>query len=74
LPRGRRKREFFYSRETGGTIRIQFALRLMQQIVEANATPQLMEHLCAHGFDGDNWNDDSPICVDLIKQIMPAMQ
>jgi uncharacterized protein len=66
--------EFFYSRETGGTI-VSSALRLMQQIVEERYSPNEWNLYCAQASDGDNWNDDSPICRDLlINKIMPAMQ
>jgi len=66
--------EFFYSRETGGTI-VSSALRLMQQIIEDRYPPGEWNLYCAQASDGDNWNDDSPICRDLlVRQIMPAMQ
>ncbi|PKM30911.1 MAG: hypothetical protein CVV07_06765 [Gammaproteobacteria bacterium HGW-Gammaproteobacteria-11] len=66
--------EFFYSRETGGTI-VSSALRLMQQIVEERYSPNEWNIYCAQASDGDNWNDDSPICRELLaRQIMPAMQ
>jgi uncharacterized protein len=66
--------EFFYSRETGGTI-VSSALRLMQQIVKERYSPNEWNIYCAQASDGDNWNDDSPICRDLlVNQIMPAMQ
>ena len=66
--------EFFYSRETGGTI-VSSALRLMQQIIEERYSPSEWNLYCAQASDGDNWNDDSPICRDLLlNRIMPAMQ
>ena len=66
--------EFFYSRETGGTI-VSSALRLMQQIITDRYSPDEWNIYCAQASDGDNWNDDSPICRELlIRQLMPAMQ
>ena len=66
--------EFFYSRETGGTI-VSSALRLMQQIIEDRYPVNEWNLYCAQASDGDNWNDDSPICRDLlVNKIMPAMQ
>ncbi|WP_185266778.1 YeaH/YhbH family protein [Halopseudomonas xiamenensis] len=66
--------EFFYSRETGGTI-VSSALRLMQQIIADRYSPNEWNIYCAQASDGDNWNDDSPICRELlIRQLMPAMQ
>lgn len=66
--------EFFYSRETGGTI-VSSALRLMQQIVADRYSPDEWNIYCAQASDGDNWNDDSPICRELLtRQLMPVMQ
>ena len=66
--------EFFYSRETGGTI-VSSALRMMQQIIAERYSPAEWNIYCAQASDGDNWNDDSPICRELlIRQLMPAMQ
>lgn len=66
--------EFFYSRETGGTI-VSSALRMMQQIIADRYSPDEWNIYCAQASDGDNWNDDSPICRELlIRQLMPTMQ
>ena len=66
--------EFFYSRETGGTI-VSSALRMMQQIIADRYSPDEWNIYCAQASDGDNWNDDSPICRELmVRQLMPAMQ
>lgn len=66
--------EFFYSRETGGTI-VSSALKLMQEIMAERYPINEWNIYAAQASDGDNWNDDSPICRDiLIKQIMPFVQ
>ena len=66
--------EFFYSRETGGTL-VSSALRMMQQIIADRYPAEEWNIYCAQASDGDNWNDDSPICRELlIRQLMPAMQ
>ncbi|MBX9913494.1 MAG: YeaH/YhbH family protein [Pseudomonadaceae bacterium] len=66
--------EFFYSRETGGTI-VSSALKLMQEIMAARYTSNEWNLYAAQASDGDNWNDDSPLCREiLLKQIMPFMQ
>ncbi|MBB5320107.1 YeaH/YhbH family protein [Marinobacter oulmenensis] len=66
--------EFFYSRETGGTI-VSSALRLMQQIIEARYSPAEWNIYAAQASDGDNWNDDSPICSKLLaEQVLPLVQ
>ena len=66
--------EFFYSRETGGTI-VSSALKLMQEIMVERYPVNEWNIYGAQASDGDNWNDDSPVCRDiLINQIMPFMQ
>jgi uncharacterized sporulation protein YeaH/YhbH (DUF444 family) len=66
--------EFFYSRETGGTI-VSSALKLMQEIMAERYPINEWNIYGAQASDGDNWNDDSPVCRDiLINQIMPSMQ
>lgn len=66
--------EFFYSRETGGTI-VSSALKLMQEIMAERYPVNEWNIYAAQASDGDNWNDDSPLCRDiLINQIMPFVQ
>lgn len=66
--------EFFYSRETGGTI-VSSALKLMQEIMAERYPVNEWNIYAAQASDGDNWNDDSPVCRDiLINQIMPFVQ
>lgn len=66
--------EFFYSRETGGTI-VSSALKLMKEIMEDRYPPEEWNIYCAQASDGDNWNDDSPTCGKLLtKDILPNVQ
>ena len=66
--------EFFYSRETGGTI-VSSALKLMQEVMAERYPASDWNIYAAQASDGDNWNDDSPICRDILaKQIMPHVQ
>ncbi|ARU55747.1 hypothetical protein OLMES_1672 [Oleiphilus messinensis] len=68
------EQEFFYSRETGGTI-VSSALKLMQQVMAERYPASDWNIYAAQASDGDNWNDDSPICSDLLnKQILPHVQ
>jgi uncharacterized sporulation protein YeaH/YhbH (DUF444 family) len=68
------EQEFFYSRETGGTI-VSSALELMKEIVETRYPKQEWNIYAAQASDGDNWNNDSPKCHDiLINDILPAVQ
>ncbi|MDQ2076294.1 YeaH/YhbH family protein [Marinimicrobium sp. ABcell2] len=66
--------EFFYSRETGGTI-VSSALRLMQEIIEARYPSDQWNIYGAQASDGDNWNEDSTICHRLLTEsILPRVQ
>jgi uncharacterized sporulation protein YeaH/YhbH (DUF444 family) len=66
--------EFFYSRETGGTI-VSSALRLMKEIMLARYPTSAWNIYGAQASDGDNWNDDSSVCFELLtKEIMPHLQ
>ncbi|EAR08179.1 YeaH/YhbH family protein [Reinekea blandensis] len=66
--------EFFYSRETGGTI-VSSALRMMDDIVRERYPTSAWNIYAAQASDGDNWNDDSPICQKLLEQsILPSVQ
>ena len=66
--------EFFYSRETGGTI-VSSALKLMHKIIESRYSPAEWNIYAAQASDGDNWNDDSPVCGRLLTEhILPLVQ
>ncbi len=66
--------EFFYSRETGGTI-VSSALRLMKDILDKRYPTSEWNVYGAQASDGDNWNDDSSICYDLlVNDIMTKVQ
>ena len=66
--------EFFYSRETGGTV-VSSALKMMRDIIQQRYPTSEWNIYAAQASDGDNWTDDSPICRDLlVKSIMPFLQ
>lgn len=66
--------EFFYSRETGGTI-VSSALRMMHEVIKDRYPPSAWNIYAAQASDGDNWNDDSPQCKDLLANyLMPLVQ
>ena len=68
------EQEFFYSRETGGTV-VSSALKLMTEIVEARYSPNEWNIYGAQASDGDNWNDDSPTCSKLLREkLLPLVQ
>jgi len=66
--------EFFYSRETGGTI-VSSALKLMREIMAERYPANEWNIYGAQASDGDNWNDDSPSCKKiLVEDILPQCQ
>jgi uncharacterized sporulation protein YeaH/YhbH (DUF444 family) len=66
--------DFFYSRETGGTV-VSSALELLYKIIEARYNPAAWNIYVAQASDGDNWNADSPYCLELLRdKIMPLLQ
>ena len=66
--------EFFYSRETGGTI-VSSALKLMKEIMNDRYAVSEWNIYAAQASDGDNWNDDSSTCQDILgSQIIPCVQ
>lgn len=68
------EQEFFYSRETGGTI-VSSALDLMNQVIEQRYPPAQWNIYGAQASDGDNWNDDSSNCYRLLNDsILPKVQ
>ena len=65
---------FFHSRETGGTI-VSSALKLMHEIIGARYSSSAWNIYGAQASDGDNWNDDSPLCRELLSgSILPVVQ
>lgn len=66
--------EFFYSRETGGTV-VSSALELLNNIIDARYPASSWNIYVAQASDGDNWNADSPYCQELLQEkIMPMLQ
>ncbi len=66
--------EFFYSRETGGTI-VSSALHMMKSVMHERYPAEEWNIYGAQASDGDNWNDDSQTCFDLlVNDIMPHVQ
>ncbi|NLD67944.1 MAG: YeaH/YhbH family protein [Limnobacter sp.] len=66
--------DFFGSRETGGTV-VSSALEMMAKIISERYSSALWNIYGAQASDGDNWNDDSPLCRQILaEQILPACQ
>lgn len=68
------EQEFFYSRETGGTI-VSSALKLMKEVIDDRYPAAEWNIYGAQASDGDNWNDDSSVCHQVLtEQLMPLVQ
>ena len=66
--------EFFHSRETGGTV-VSSALELMHETIRERYPATEWNIYAAQASDGDNWDNDSPKCRDLLlSSIMPRLQ
>jgi uncharacterized sporulation protein YeaH/YhbH (DUF444 family) len=68
------EQEFFYSRETGGTV-VSSALEMLNQLIQTRYSSQAWNIYVAQASDGDNWNADSPYCGKLLSEkILPLVQ
>ncbi len=68
------EQEFFYSRETGGTV-VSSALNLAYEVLSERYDSSVWNIYAAQASDGDNWDSDSVICRDiLVDKLMPLMR
>ncbi len=66
--------DFFYSRETGGTV-VSSALKMMYDIIVDRYSTSQWNIYAAQASDGDNWHGDSPVCREILQdKIMPCLQ
>ncbi|MDH5693013.1 MAG: YeaH/YhbH family protein [Gammaproteobacteria bacterium] len=66
--------DFFYSRETGGTV-VSSALHLMHDVIRDRYPTNEWNIYAAQASDGDNWHDDSPTCREILQEkILPLVQ
>jgi uncharacterized sporulation protein YeaH/YhbH (DUF444 family) len=66
--------EFFHSRESGGTV-VSSALNLLAKIIEERYGGGEWNSYVAQASDGDNWDNDSVLCKQLlVNTIMPKVQ
>lgn len=66
--------EFFYSRESGGTV-VSSALELMRDIVRERYSSSIWNVYGAQASDGDNWPEDSGNCSRiLVNELLPMVQ
>jgi uncharacterized sporulation protein YeaH/YhbH (DUF444 family) len=66
--------EFFNSRESGGTV-VSSALNLLTKVIHERYASNDWNIYVAQASDGDNWDNDSITCRQLLTNtIMPAVQ
>ena len=68
------EQEFFYSRETGGTV-VSSALSLTYEVLRERYDSSVWNIYAAQASDGDNWDSDSAVCRDLLTdKLLPLMR
>ncbi|WP_341675382.1 YeaH/YhbH family protein [Niveibacterium sp. SC-1] len=66
--------DFFHSRESGGTV-VSSALELTREIIQKRFAGGQWNIYCAQASDGDNWENDSPRCRELLAEsVLPYVQ
>jgi uncharacterized sporulation protein YeaH/YhbH (DUF444 family) len=66
--------EFFHSRESGGTV-VSSALHLLNKVISERYNNGDWNSYVAQASDGDNWDNDSVLCRQLLTSaIMPKIQ
>ena len=66
--------EFFNSRESGGTV-VSSALHLLTKVIHERYSSSDWNIYVAQASDGDNWDNDSITCRELlIDTVLPAVQ
>ena len=66
--------DFFHSRESGGTV-VSSALQLLAKIMSERFGSGEWNSYVAQASDGDNWDNDSVLCKQLlVNTIMPRVQ
>jgi hypothetical protein len=68
------EKEFFYSKETGGTV-VSTALELMRDIIHERYPTQTWNIYGVQISDGDNWASDTPRAIEILgNSILPSSQ
>ena len=64
---------FYHTRESGGT-KISSAYTLAEQIITSRFPPDQWNVYAFHFSDGDNWGDDIPHCLSILKdKLLPKL-
>lgn len=64
---------FFHSRENGGTV-VSSGLKLVSEIQEKRYNANEWNIYLAQASDGDNWQNDDPICEKILRAFLPKAQ
>ena len=65
--------EFFYGRETGGTI-VSSGLKLVNSIIDERINLSETNVYVSQASDGDNWTNDDDVSVQLLEQLLGKVQ
>ncbi len=65
--------EFFYGRETGGTV-CSPAVKIMEEKILEKYSPSDWNIYCCHASDGDNTEEDTPLVIEGLERVIPMMQ
>lgn len=65
--------EFFYGKETGGTL-VSSALRLANDIIDERIDLGTTNVYVSQASDGDNWSGDNELTIDLVEQLLKKVQ
>lgn len=65
--------EFFYGRETGGTI-ISSGLKLVNDIIDSRINLETTNVYISQASDGDNWEEDNNLSEELVIQLLQKVQ
>lgn len=67
------EQEFFYSRETGGTI-VSSVLLKMEEVIQQRFPLNEWNIYGCHASDGDSWSDDNPLCREVLERLLDVVQ
>lgn len=67
------EQDFFYSRETGGTV-VSDAMVLVKEIIDKDYTGGGWNVYVAQASDGDNWDEGDRLSKIMQQQILPSVQ
>ena len=67
------EQEFFYGRETGGTV-VSAGLKLVNEIIDERIELSTTNVYISQASDGDNWAKDEKPCVSELEQLLGKVQ